>query len=140
MSYAQIAKTAGAKRYLDEREASDRSARRVSPAGARVLTESGLTCDEWLRRYLDQNSRSIKRPSNTESEHVEDGREVEGAQAAAVGAQEGVGDPPREEESRQLAGDSSDWLAEAYPQDQGADGRERQADGGGSVGGFDTPF
>jgi hypothetical protein len=132
MSYARIAATAEAKRFIDEREQKDRAERARGGPGARMMG-CGLTCSEWLEIYLKRNLPATVVEHNTETDHDDqDRREATGTEAGPVSAGEGVGDPAgeesagagREAESVGISKGEAEgsWIDDAYPEgSQGAD-------------------
>lgn len=140
MNYNRIASTANAARYIDQRDAETRLEveRRISLHGNKMMA-CGLTCQEWIDRYLKRNLPIKTVEHNTETDHDDqDRREATGTEAGPVSAGEGVGDAAGERASEEAGtqgihqegrgvrlddpGNEASWIDEAWPEgSQGAD-------------------
>lgn len=123
MSYARVAATASANRYMDQREAEQRAdAYRRNSAAANKMMNCGLTCGEWMDIYLKRNLPATVVEHNTEETINDDanGGEVAGTEARSGGAGEGVGDAPGEQgqeaASGEEGGNEANWIDEAWPE------------------------
>lgn len=132
MNYARIAATAQARRVLDQHDAERRAEERarITASSQRMMT-CGLTCSEWLDIYLKRNLPAKVVEHNTETDHDDqDRREATGTEARSIGAGEGVGDSPGEQQEGRACGqegarlddpgNEGNWIDDAYPDQEGA--------------------